>query len=297
MSPARPWLPALAMTSVLGVLLALDVPRVVLGPTDGRLTTDALQLTAAAAAFSLLGLPLERLGARWGRARPAAGAAWWAGWHRAAATQAALGVALGVLVLRAGRWFDIAGATGAVVLGGLVLLRLQAWIGMGAGLDPARGGRVPGRLAVRAPGDAFDGGWAGLPGQELLLMPAAWSALPPPDLQVRLRIHEARRPARLRTHAAVMLCVAGTFWACAWTAGMDVSTPAGLVSIHLALNLALLPLAFVLPRVLGRLGPGAAAATEEAIALLSLPAGGLLSRLLPGALGRPSQALVGRGPA
>jgi hypothetical protein len=94
-----------------------------------------------------------------------------------------------------------------------------------------------------------------------------------------------------------MLCVAGTFWACAWTAGMDVSTPAGLVSIHLALNLALLPLAFVLPHVLGRLGPGAAAATEEAIALLSLPAGGLLSRLLPGALGRPSQALVGRGPA
>jgi hypothetical protein len=297
MSDARSWLPAVGMATLMGGALVLDLPRRLMGPTDGRLLTDALQLGGAAAVIAALGLPLERIGARWARARPAEGAGWWAGWHRAAATQAALGIVLGLLVLRAGRWMDIAGATAAVALGGLVLLRLQAWIGMGAGLDPAPGPRAGRRVPVRAPGAAFDGAWAGLPGQETLLMPASWSALAPGDREVRIRAHEARRPARMRTHAVALLAVVGLFHACAWTAGMDVSTPAGLVSIHLAVNLGVLLLAAALPWALGRIGPGAASATEEALALLSVPAGGALARLLPGALGRPSQALVGRGPA
>jgi hypothetical protein len=175
-------------------------------------------------------------------------------WLRGASLQACA-LVLGLTWLHLGA--RLAGPAGSIVaawLGTQFLLMLQPslarWVGR---LEPGPqdlGAAAPalafwGLQAERpvvfleARDQAFSGGWAGLPGEEVLVLPEAWRELEPRGLaiQVARRLGVLRTGSRWRGVRLAQAWVVGGWAAVLWLTGADVATLPGLLHAWLAFQL------------------------------------------------------------
>lgn len=210
---ARLWL-GISSVGTLVVLsalaLALDLPGRLL-PAAGGPAVELAALVSCFGMYLLAQLPFDFLGG-WllprahGRAAPSPGE-FVATWLRGVVVLGAIWTSLALLLLVVARvagnlaaFGVVALATGWLVVAQARLARLVGGVGPLAGRHPADGASVWGHAD---PG--FTGGWAGWPGREQHVLPAAWyDQLTPGELAAELARRRAQREGGGRARGVAM---------------------------------------------------------------------------------------------
>ena len=210
-------------------------------------------VAALLACYVILSIPGDVVGGfilprRFGRSMTTFGL-YFREWLRGVATQFAVMLAAGMVLITVGRLLRVVGFVSAAALMMLTFLqfqlplaRLVARLRDYSALPPDLASSVneQSTVAVESNDPGFVGGFTGLPGMETLVIPANWiRVLTPQELDIQLRRRMALRTTGTRTRGLIVALgwnLIGLI-VCTYATGAAIDTVAGIVSISLYFTL------------------------------------------------------------
>ncbi|MEL6671583.1 MAG: hypothetical protein AAFR61_05305 [Bacteroidota bacterium] len=254
---SRRWLAAGNLLLMAGLMVSLMI-----WPSEtGLLSLEGLPSAAVVGLFLgiywLISLPIDFLGgyrlpALHGKTVESPGQ-WFKRWLRASLVHLLLLWVQGMLLWEMGAWLGLAGVIGGLILIMLLLLSLQLWIGRALNGWTVQPENDRGRLVmyVTNQNQAFTGGIAGLPGNEVIVLPQYWKTR---FSEKVMKMILARRQGAIvtashgRGAALAFLTQLICFGLAAWLGGMhEPNASHFLQTIGLYSLFNLLPMLFLLP--------------------------------------------------
>jgi len=235
------------------VLLGIGGGPEIIGRLGLAAASPLTAFAALLACYVILSIPGDVVGGfilprRFGRSTTTFGR-FFMDWLRGIATQFAVMLAAGMVLITVGRLLGAVGIVGAAGLMMLAFLQFQLplarlvarlWDYPALAADLTSAVSEQPYVAVESSDPGFVGGFAGLPGMETLVIPANWiRVLTPQELEIQLR----RRMALLTTGTRTCGLVVALGWdligliVCTYATGAAVDTVAGIVSISLCFTL------------------------------------------------------------